>query len=362
MRAFLILLLGLLLASMLPMSATFADDTASAAAASVLVQTTMLRQGSLPRTITGYGSVQADPSARNTVMAPLAANVGAIYVRVGQQVPQGAPLLQLVPNPQTSALYAQAVSAQLAAAESLKRTQALLAEQLATHQQVADAHKALADALAALAALRAQGASGPTTLRAPYHAIVTAVSVSVHAIVMEGAPLVDLARPNGLVLLVGIVPDQAATVMRGDEADITPLGGSRSYAGKVTLRGSVVDMTNGLVPIQISVPPGALLPGQSAATSITTGSVQGYVVPHGAILVDDNGDPYVVQAVQMIAKIVHVHVVYAGGDQDVIDGPLDRAAPLILAGSYQLQDGMKVRLQSAIGHGATDPSAAKARH
>jgi hypothetical protein len=64
----------------------------------------------------------------------------------------------------------------------------------------------------------------------------------------------------------------------------------------------------------------------------------------------------------MIAKIVHVHVVYAGGDQDVIDGPLDRAAPLILAGSYQLQDGMKVRLQSAIGHGATDPSAAKARH
>jgi RND family efflux transporter MFP subunit len=278
-------------------------------------------------------------------------------VRAGQEIAQGAPLLQLVPNPQTSAQYAQAVSAQQAAGETLERTQALLAEQLATHQQVADARKALADARATLVALRAQGASGPTTLRAPYHAIVTAVSASLHAIVMEGTALLDLARPNALVLQAGVVPDEAAAIARGDSAEITPVGAARSYTGKVVLRGSVVDTANGLVPIQISLPPGALLPGQSAETTITTGMVHGYVVPHAAILVDDNGNPYVVQAVQMKAKIVQVHVLNAAGDQDVIDGALDAAAPLILTGNYQLQDGMQVRVQSA-----ADPSPSKAGH
>ena len=344
MRASIAVSLGTFLAAVLLMSAALAAVAPGADAPSVLVQTTALRLGSLPRTVTTYGSVQADPSARNTVMAPLAASVGAIYVRVGQEVAPGAALLQLVPNPQTSALYAQAVSAQQAAGESLERTQALLAQQLATHQQVADARKALSDARAALTALRAQGAAGPTTLRAPYRSIVTAVSASLHGIVMEGTPLLDLARPNALVLQVGVVPDQAAAIAPGDKADITPVGGSRTVTGKVVLRGSVVDTGNGLVPIQISLPAGALLPGQTAETAITTELVHGYVVPHEAILVDDSGNPYVVQAVQMAAKIVHVRVLDAAGDQDVIDGPLDKTAPLILSGNYQLQDGMRVRL------------------
>jgi len=362
MRRSIVVSLGTVLAGALLMSAApgALADAPGADAPSVLVQTTTLRRGSLPVTVTTYGSVQADPSARNTVMAPLAASVGAIYVRAGQEVAQGAPLLQLVPNPQTSALYAQAVSAQQTAAESLQRTQVLLTQQLATHQQVADARKALSDARAALTALRAQGAAGPTTLRAPYRAIVTAMSATLNSLVIEGAPLLDLARPNALVLQVGVVPDQASAIARGDAATITAVGASRTYAGQVMLRGSLVNTADGLVPIQISLPTGALLPGQSAATTITTGSVRGYVVPHAAILADDNGDPYVVQAVQMKAKIVHVRVLNATGNQDVIAGPLDAAAPLILAGNYQLQDGMQVRLPAHAGSGATDPNVGKA--
>lgn len=356
MRSSLLLSGGTLLAAVLLMHAAVADE-----APSVLVQTMPLRQGSLPRTVTTYGSVQADPSARDTVMAPLEASVSAIYVRAGQEVPRGAALVQLVPNPQSSAAYAQAVSALQLASTSATRTQAMLAEQLATRQQVADADKALSDARAALTALRAQGAAGPTTLRAPYHAIVTAVSASQRAIVMEGAPLLDLARPNALVLMAGVVPDQAAAIAHDDQATVTPVGGSRTYAGKVLLRGAVVDTGNGLVPIQVSLPSGALLPGQTAEATITTGSVHGYVVPHQAILVDDNGDPYVVQAEQMAAKLVHVQVLGAAADQDVIDGPLDPAAPLILAGNYQLQDGMKVRLAQPADTSA-DKSATQAGH
>ena len=41
-----------------------------------------------------------------------------------------------------------------------------------------------------------------------------------------------------------------------------------------------------------------------------------------------------------------VKVLLSAGESDVIDGQLT-TAPLILAGAYQLQDGMKVRLSNA---------------
>jgi multidrug efflux pump subunit AcrA (membrane-fusion protein) len=105
----------------------------------------------------------------------------------------------------------------------------------------------------------------------------------------------------------------------------------------------MVDPATGLIPIEIVLPAGKFLPGQAAIATITTGEVEGYIVPHDAVLVDDRGHPYVVQAVNMTAKQVPVRVLGADGDQDVIDGALDVSAPLVLAGNHQLKDGMKMR-------------------
>lgn len=320
------------------------DDTAS-----VLVRISKVEKGNLPETATGYGTVEADPSARTTVTAPLAAIVGNVYVRPGEEVQKGARLLKLVPNPQTSSSYQQAVSALQNATALVSHTRELYKEFLATRQDLANAEKAEADARAGLAALKAQGAQGPRTITAPFHAIVTRLSASVGATVNIGSPLLDLAPPGSLILRVGVVPDQAARINSGDMATVTPVGGSRTYSGKVMLRGAMVEAANGLVPVDISLPPGALLPGQTARAAITTGAMQGYVVPHTAILVDDSGQPYVVQAVHMTARIVHVRVLGSHGDKDVVAGKLDMSAPLVLAGNYQLKDGMKVRLTDPKG-------------
>lgn len=321
------------------------SEGSNAANASVWVQQTTLRQGSLPKTVAAFGTVQADASARNTQMASVAARVGTVYVHLGQEVAKGAPLLRLVPTPPTASAYAQAVSALKVASDGLTRTRQLLTDHLATQQQLADAQKSESDARAALSALRAQGADGPTTLRAPFHAIVTALPISTNALVTEGSQLLDLAPPGNLVLLVGVVPAQAAGIKTGDTAKITPLGSTQSYSGRVVLRGAIVDASTGLVPVQISVPQGAFFPGETAQASVTIGSVHGYIVPHPAILVDDSGDTYVVQTEKMVAKTVHVHVLGGNDDEDVIQGPLDAAAPVVVAGNRQLQDGMKVRLR-----------------
>ncbi len=100
----------------------------------------------------------------------------------------------------------------------------------------------------------------------------------------EGTALLELAPPGNLVLQVGVAPASASSIRPGNAAQVTPVGGSQAYAGRVTLRGAIVDPSSGLVPVQISLPPGAFFPGQTAEAAITIGTVQGYVVPHSAIL------------------------------------------------------------------------------
>lgn len=338
--AFAALALGLSAPSGIPASAA----NASAGGPSVLVETIPVRRGTLPQIVRAYGTVQASSSAREAVAVTLTATVAAVYVRVGEEVAQGAPLLRLVPTPEALAAYAQAVSALRVATDLVKRTTELLGQHLATRQQLASAEKGAADAHAALAALRSQGAAGPTTLRARFPAIVTQVSTNVNATALPGTALLELVRPNALILDVGVTPGDASRVERGDPASVKAIGGSRALSAQVLMRGAVVDAGTGLVPVQVSLPAGSLLPGQWAQAAITVGEVQGFVVPHAAILVDDNGDTYVVQAPRGVARIVRVNVLAADGSQDTVSGPLDLEAPLVLSGNYQLQNGMKVRL------------------
>lgn len=329
-------------AASVPATRALADEQPS-----VLVTTTKVQKGSLRHTVSAYGTVQADPSARQSVMAPAAATVSKIYVRLGEVVDKGAPLIALQPNPQTSADYVKARSALQAADAQVRHTRELLSQYLATKQQLVDAEKAQSDARAALEALKTQGAGGLKTIRAPFRAAVTKIDASTGTLVTEGTALLELAPPGALVLKVGVVPADAAAIKPGDEAVVTALGRDATINATVLLRGGMVDPSDGLVPVEIGLPKDAMLPGETAAATITTALIQGFVVPHVAIQIDDSGHPYVVQVVNNTAKLVSVRVLDAEGSKDVVFGKLDLKAPLVVSGAHQLQDGMKVRLSNA---------------
>lgn len=332
----------LLAAGLLALSGPLAAAR-DAPAPSVQAQLAPLQKGSLPRIVTGFGTIGTSADARQTVMAPVAAGVEAVYVKAGEKVAASAPLVRLGPSPSTTAAFTQALSALRAARDQVARTHSLLGQHLATAEQLTAAGKAEADARASLAALQAEGAGSPQTLRAPSDAIVTAVSTSPGAIVTQGAALLDLALPKGLLLRVGVVPDEARAINPGDAATIRPLGWTDAADGRVLLRGSVVNPQTGLVPVDVSLPSGGFLPGQMAQAGIVTGQVAGYVVPHQAILVDDTGAPYVVQ-VNGRAHKVAVKLLLSAGARDVVEGPLDPGSPLVLVGNYQLGEGMKLRV------------------
>lgn len=333
-----------LLAAALLQLAACGQDESAASAPSALVEETPLQRGSLPSVVTIFGTVQGSAASHRMLMAPAAAVVAEIPVRLGESVAQNAPLVRLAPTPQTAASYAQARSALAVATQLVQRTRQMLGEHLVTQQQLAEAEKSQSDARAALAALEAAGAAGTSTLRSPFRAVVTALSTSRGAVVSEGTPLLEIAGADDLVVHAGIIPSAAAAVARGNRAVVVSIDGTRSAEGSVSMRGDAVDSATGLTPIDIAIPSGSLQAGEMAEAQVTIGTASGYVVPHAAILVDDTGSTYVVQDVKGAARKVPVRVLASQGGRNVIDGNLDGAAALVLAGNYQLDDGMKIRV------------------
>lgn len=336
----------LIIAAVLGTAVTFvrSGEAVKSEQPSVQVQVTKLQKGSLPKTVTVFGKVEASASMREDVTAPSTAVVEGIFVKPGERVNAGSDLIRLRPTPETTAAYKKAVLALNSARDLLQRTKALLAQHLATRQQVEDAQKAVSDAETSLNALAAEGANTPKTLSASSRGVVTVVSATLGAIVNPGASLLSVAHTSGLVLRAGAVPELAEEINAGDTADISALGGGDIGTGTVLLRGSIVDPSTGLVPIEIRLPPGIFLAGQPAQARIITGTVEGYVVPHEAVLVNEQGTPYVVQAKDMIAHNVPVKILLSAGARDVIAGALDPQAALVLAGNYQAKDGMQVHI------------------
>lgn len=336
-----LIVVAAILITMMPGKSRHAESNT---APSVLVQLTKLQKGNLPKVVTVFGKAEPTAAMQRDVTAPSTALVQGIFVKPGQEVKSGTAVIRLGPTPDTAAAYSKAVSALDNARGLLRRNRDLLAQHLATGQQVADAEKAVADAQASLAALAAAGASKPRTLLAPYDGVVTSISTTQGAIVNAGAALLSVARTNGLVLRAGAVPEQAKQIHSGDTARVSALSGGETDNGTVLLRGSIVDPSTGLVPVEISLPGGHFLAGQAAQARIVTGTVEGYLVPHKAVLVNNSGTPYVVQTKHMIAHHVPIKILLSAGSRDVIAGALDPAAALVLAGNYQLKDGMQARL------------------
>ena len=317
-------------------AAAQADDTDNSSA---LVKLGDMKQGSLPTYVTAFGQVEPAATAREGITAPFGARVQTVAVQMGQEVAKGTPLVTVVPGPDTKAAYKLAK-------DTYTRTAQLAKAHLATANDLA---KAESD----LSVLEEEGASGPLTIKAPYDAIVLKVDAAQGAIVSHGDSLLEIAKPDGLVVKVGVDPAVALTVKPGEDVTLTPFTGAGApVQGKVAVRSAVINSDTGLVPTEITFPAGKLLVGEMIRASIKNGEQSGFVVPHAAILVDDDGTIYVVQADNMEAKKVAVDVLASDGKQDVISGDdLNPKLQVVTVGSKQLDDGTKLRVANSGGAG-----------
>lgn len=330
-----------------------ADDTPS-----VLVKTQQPQRGTLPDLITAYGTAMPAINGGMTLSVQAEGRVMRIAVTPGEAVHAGQPLLDFQLSAAASSTYEQAQSALKLARQEQGRTARLLAQQLGTRDQQAQADKAVGDAQATLSALEQENGGKPRqTLTAPFDGVVGAVPVTQGERVQPGVALVTLTRAGGLLVTVGVEPSQRRRLQLGQAVQLEPLD-----AGEAGLHGKLVRIDKALNPktrlVDADVAPdkgsAELLQGQAFRARIEAGRSQGWLLPRDAVL-DDAQGAYVFQVAD--GKAVRVNVKRIGSDDTntAVDGPIDPARALVTLGNYQLTEGMAVRRDDAAAPAAEPP-------
>lgn len=299
----------------------------------------------LLRTIVAFGEVQPDPEAEQGINAGSAGQVTRLWVRAGQQVAAGAPLIELSTDPNARLLYEQA-RAQLAFAETnLARVRELFAGQLATRTQVADAEKALADARNALAAQEKLGAGvRQRVIRAPFAGIVSRVDVKSGDRVAASFNLLNLAARQKLVAVLGIEPEDAPLVPANAPVTVEPVSGPG--AGVALRMGAVHGMVNPatrLVDAIVALHNGAathFLPGVRLRAQIVLGEVRALAVPRAALLNDGEDYLFAVRDGRARRVVVQRGVEWQG--LVGVESDLKAGDRVVIEGNTALADGMAV--------------------
>jgi RND family efflux transporter MFP subunit len=318
-----------------------------APAPSVLVRTQPATQGAVPDVVTVYGAAAPATGALQTLSLDQPAQVDAVLVAPGSVVKAGQPILSYSLDPMSVSAYRQAQAALKLAQTQQAHANALLAQQLATRDQVAQAETAVQTAQATLAALSQQGADVTSgRVNAPFDGVVVSIPVAVGDQTAGGAPLATVARGSGLVITAGFDPGVAARLRAGQTATVQRLSGGATLPGHVLRVGGALNAKTRLVDADIGVSGGGLILGDAFRATVTVGLVSGWIAPHVSVLNDGQRD-YVFQVAGAHARRVNVSVIRNAGDVDILEGPLDARLHLVSDGAYQLEDGAQVRTARA---------------
>jgi membrane fusion protein (multidrug efflux system) len=321
-------------------AATVADEP------SVLVKTEALSKQTMSETISAYGTVLPTTGATENVSFARPVQVAKLLVAPGQVVKRGEALLELSTDATAAAAYRQSESAEVFARGELNRVNDLAAQQLATQSQVAAARKTLQDAQSALAAQQNQGTGlGNQTVKAPFDALVAAISVQQGDRIQPGATVMQLAKSGALRALLGVEPEDASRVRVGMPIRLASVFGSgKTVDATVSQVFGAINPQTRLVDVaaRFAGPTNGLLPGMQVRGLIELGGRESWVVPRSAVLQDGHG-AYLFQVQGGHAKRVDVTVGVESGGAVAVKGSLDSHLEVVVLGNYELKDGMLLR-------------------
>lgn len=310
----------------------------------VQIETTLLRQQSLPDTVWGYGVVSPDTRSLNTISLPRPGQIVSLLVSAGQVAKKGVPLLEFSTGADAARGYQQARQAVDFAHGELARIEELRAQQLATQSQVAAAKKVLSDAEAALFAQEQIGAGRALErVAAPFDSVVVSLLAAQGDRVAAGAPVLKLARAGGQRVVVGIEPDDVRRMRPGMVVRVTPVfEPGRQVMGKVTQVFGMINPQTQFVDVLVEVHGDGLLPGTRARAEIELERKSAWVVPRSAVLRDAHG-AYIFQVRGGRAHRVNVQTGLERNGLIAVQGAFSSNDPVVSLGNYELRDGMTVR-------------------
>ena len=300
----------------------------------------------LRSTTIGYGKVQAQPDAVQSVGAPHAGTVGKVLVRLGQTVEKGSVVAELDVAAATQEAYRKAMSAADLANTKLQRQQKLRKDGVISQQALDIARKAASDARAALKSLQNIGAQNPVQrLRTPISGTVTSVAVSQGDRIKQDSKIATIAPSKALAVLLGIEAEDIGKIKNGLSVDLSPATApSEHFTGTVASVNTILDPQTQLINVLVNLKvDGGAAPaiGTEMRGSIVIGKDAGIAVPREAVLYDKKG------AYVFVIRKGHAHRVgvTTGADSHstmIVDGKLQSGEGVVVQGNYELTDGMKV--------------------
>lgn len=312
---------------------------------SALVTVAPVRDGAISRTVEAYGVIAGSAAASRVLSATRDVIVQDVLVTAGQPVAAGAPLAQVSDTPASGLAYRQASDAAAFAQRDLARVQRLYDQHLAANDQLIAAQKAVADAQGALAAqVGAGGGHARQAIVSPIAGVVGQVSVTRGQQVAAGGALVTVVAIGGLVAQLGVEPNRAADVRTGQAVRLaSALDPQVAINSRLTVVGRAVDPTSHLIAVSAPAQSAGLPLGASVRGEIAVATSRGLTVPRASVVYDEDGaHVFVVKAGK--ARQVAVATGPESGDQIAVTGELHAGDPVVVAGAYQLQDGLAVRL------------------
>jgi membrane fusion protein (multidrug efflux system) len=306
----------------------------------------------------GFQAVGTLRAVRGADIAPeVAGLITQIHFTSGQEVQEGAPLVQLNADADVARLQSLEATAQLAEVNFERDKKQL--EIQAVSQAVVDASAAnLKSAKAQLAEQKAL--VNKKLVRAPFSGRLGIRAVDVGQYVNAGTKLVTLQSLDPVYVdfyapqksLAQIKPKQKIVL----KTDAFP---NQEFAGEVSSIDPKVDPATRNVQIRATVrnPKHQLLPGMFATVSISSGDTQRFItLPQTAVSYNPYGETvYVVEErkgedgkVSLVAQQKFVTTGPTRGDQVAILSGINEGDTVVTAGQIKLRTGMTVTINNAI--------------
>jgi RND family efflux transporter MFP subunit len=313
---------------------------------SALVALAVAQQGSLAQEIVAYGTVAPDPNHQMSVVSGHDARVAQVFVRLGQTVRKGDPLVVIQSAPSSAVQFAQAASALAFAAKDLQQTQRLYNEHLATRSQLAAAQRVYADAQATVTQQRLMGADhAMETLTTPVDGVVVTLTAARGDAIAAGATVATIASKGALIVNLGVEPASAADLHPGAAVWLKAPNSTLTIASQMVSVGSMLDSQSRLVDAVARLPDAAathLLVGTTLSARIALDARRGIVIPRSALLSDRDGT-FVLVVVGDVAHRRAVTVAFQTGLSALVVAGLRTGERIVVDGASGLTDGMHVR-------------------
>ncbi|MBI2800634.1 MAG: efflux RND transporter periplasmic adaptor subunit [Gammaproteobacteria bacterium] len=329
----------------------FAWAAAAGNEVSAAVEVTPARRAAVASTLTAYGTVENSPEAAQALSAQAEGLVLKVYVAPGQAVRKGDLLLELgmTPNAQTELTDAQIGATFLR--RELERLKALKTRQLATNAEVLSAEQALAKADATLANVRLrQGGQAIRKMVAGVDGVVDLVSVAQGEVVPPAAPLVRLAKGDRLRVRLGVEGEDLDRLRSGMTVVVSALfAGAKSVRGDIAQIYRRIDPKTRLAEVVVPLPMGpGLVPGAMVRGEVLLEQrSEVLVVPRSAVLWQgDKTYVYVIEQGRAARRPVETG--QEQGKEIEIRSGIAAGDAVVSLGNYELTDGMRVRIGTAL--------------